>query len=86
MIDLETGTISPLPTGGRGRGEGYWDICYSAFQPSGVEHRANSKLLVVRCADVVGSDGGSYIRTSYYVYDNGSFEKLRSTVGRERVF
>lgn len=91
MVDLETGSVSPLPPGGKKRGEGYWDVCYSAFGLSGhwelaIGYRADSRLLVLRCADATGRDGGAHIRTSYYIYENGSFEKIRSVVSRERVF
>lgn len=61
-------------------------VCYSAFQPSGIESRANSRLLIVRCADVIGKDGGSYLRSSYFVYENHSFKKVFEEIGKDRVF
>ena len=85
MVDIETGKIAPLPTGGKSRGERFWDICDSAFYPSGIEHRVDSKLLIIRCADIVGPDGGNYMRTSYFVIENGSFQRIEERHGL-RVF
>ena len=85
MVDLATGKIIELPTSMRGKGWKYWMLCYSAFQPSGVESRAESRLLVIRCANIMGKDGGSYLRTSYFVFENDSFKKIREVKG-DRVF
>jgi hypothetical protein len=86
MIDLATGKVIKLPTVERGKGLDYWMVCYSAFQPSGIESRADSRLLVIRCANIVGTDGGSYLRTSYFVFENDSFKKVGEVKGEERVF
>jgi len=67
MVDLETGTVSVLPSSMLKRGWEYWMMCYSAFQPSGI-------------------DGGAHLRTSYFVFENGSFKKIAENVDRERVF
>jgi len=86
MIDLATGRVIELPTSLRGKGGEYWMLCFSAFQPSGVESRADSRLLVIRCANIIGKEGGSYLRTSYFVFENDSFKKIGEVKGEERVF
>jgi len=86
MVNLATGKVMELPTSLRGKGWEYWMVCHSAFQPSGIESRADSRLLIVRCADVIGKEGGSHMRTSYFVYENESFKKISEETGKERVF
>ncbi len=49
--------------------------------------RADSRLLVVNCSDASGADpGGTYLHTSYYVFEKGRFRKIADQVGNERVF
>ena len=86
MVDLETGTVSVLPSSMLKRGWEYRMMCYSAFQPSGIESRADSRLLIIRCANAQGSDGGAHLCTFYFVFENGSFKKIAENVDRERVF
>jgi len=86
MIDLATGKVIELPTSLRGEGGEYWMLCFSAFQPSGIESRPNSRLLEIRCANITGKDGGAYLRTSYFVFENDSFRKIGEVKGKERVF
>jgi hypothetical protein len=86
MIDLATGRVIELPTALRGKGGEYWMLCFSAFLPSGIESHADSRLLIIRCANIIGKDGGSYLRTSYFVFENDSFKKIGEVKGEERVF
>jgi hypothetical protein len=88
MVDLVTGRVVELPSLSslRGKGPEYWRLCDSAFQPSGIESRANSRLLIIRCANIIGKDGGTYLRTSYFVLENESFKKIGEVKGEERVF
>jgi hypothetical protein len=86
MVDLATGKVIALPASARNRGSEYWMLCYSAFVPSGIESRADSHLLIVRCADIIGRDGGSHVRASYFVFENESFQKIAEQIGTERVF
>lgn len=86
MLDLATGRVIELPATEQRKSWEHWMVCYSAFQPSGIESRANSRLLIVRCADVIGKDGGSYLRSSYFVYENHSFKKVFEEIGKDRVF
>ncbi|SRR5713101_262049 len=86
MMDLATGKVIKLPTVERGKGLDYWMLCYPAFQPSGIESRADSRLLIIRCANIVRKDGGSHLRTSYFVFENDSFTKIGEVKGEGRVF
>ncbi len=85
-MDLATGKVIKLPTVERGKGLDYWMLCYPAFQPSGIESRADSRLLIIRCANIVRKDGGSHLRTSYFVFENDSFTKIGEVKGEGRVF
>jgi len=87
MVDLATGKIVALPSPRslRGKGLEYWRLCDSAFQPSGIENSVDSRLLVIRCADISVKNGGAHLRTSYFVFENDSFKKIREVKG-ERVF
>jgi len=64
----------------------YWMLCFSAFQPSGIESRPNSRLLEIRGANITGKDGGAYLRTSYFVFENDSFRKIGEVKDKEQVF
>jgi hypothetical protein len=86
MVDLATGRVIELPTSLRGKGWEYWMLCPSAFQPSGIESHAESRLLIIRCANITGKDSGAYLRTSYFVFENDSFKKIGEVKGEERVF
>jgi len=72
MIDLATGKVIELQLRCAAK-VGNTDACFSAFQPSGIESRPNSRLLEIRGANITGKDGGAYLRTSYFV-----FETIRS--------
>ena len=87
MVDLATGKVVELPSPGalRGKGSEYWRLCDSAFQPSGIESRAESRLLIIRCADISVKNDGAHLRTSYFVFENDSFKKISEVKG-ERVF
>jgi hypothetical protein len=85
MVDLQTGEISSFPTTLGNSGVVHWNICQSAFRPSGIESRVDSRLLVIRCADVIGRDDGNYLHTSYFALENGTFAKIDERSG-PRVF
>jgi hypothetical protein len=34
----------------------------------------------------MGEDGGTYLRTSYFVFESAKFRKIAAHVGQERVF
>jgi hypothetical protein len=86
MVDLATGKVSELPTALRRKGWEYWMMCFSAFQPSGIESHADSRLLIIRCADTSVKNDGAHLRTSYFVFENDSFKKIGEVKGEERVF
>lgn len=50
--------------------------------------RAASRLLIVNCSDAYARepDGGTHLRTSYFVFENGKFREIAEHVGQERVF
>lgn len=91
IVDLSTGQLlqipySEQPHSGWPTGEEKWVVCYSAFgEHEAVETRRDSRLLIVRCADVIKKDGGSYEHTFYFVFERNRFRKLGDEVG-ERVF
>ena len=92
IVDLTTGGLLQIPYsqgphGGWPKREQKWVVCYSAFgeHEKEVETRRDSRLLIVRCADVIGKDGSNYEHTFYFVLENNEFRKLGDTVG-ERVF
>jgi len=85
MVDLATGKVVALPTSWRDKRWEYWMVCNSAFQPSGIESHADSRLLVIRCADISVKNDGAHLRTSYFVFENDSFKKISEVKG-ERVF
>jgi hypothetical protein len=72
-----------------------WSFCQSAFRWSeddpdldwhhAVETRANSRLIAMHCADVIGRDGGNYAHTTFFVLEGNSFRKIADLTG-ERVF
>ena len=87
MVDLATGKVVALPSpmSVRGKRLEYWRLCDAAFQPSGIESRFDSRLLVIRCADISVKNDGAHLRTSYFVFENDSFKKIHEVRG-ERVF
>jgi len=94
IVNLLTGELMPLPHSKIWSGKdgfGKWALC--GFVTGGefdqaVQTHAASRLLIVNCSDAYGrgSDGGTYLRTSYFVFENGNFCKIAEHVGRERVF
>ena len=48
IVDLQTGRVLAPPSLGN-PGESHSSFCQSAYAPSGVEYRVDSKLLIVRC-------------------------------------
>jgi hypothetical protein len=85
MVDLATGRVIELPTSSHGKDWECWMVCSSAFHPSGIETRTDSRLLIICCANIAGKEGGSYLRTSYFVFENDSFKKI-DEIKEARVF
>ncbi len=89
IVDPSTGQLLPLPHSKNWPGK--WGLC--GFVTGGefdqaVQTRPASRLLIVNCSDAYGRgpDGGTYLRASYFVFENGKFRKITEHVGRERVF
>lgn len=91
VVDLATGRLlqipySQRPRGSQPAGEEKRMVCYSAFGGrKTVETRRDSRMLIVRCADVIGKDGGNFEHTFYFVFEKNRFRKLGDKVG-DRVF
>jgi hypothetical protein len=90
IVDLSTGQLLPLPHS-RNYWPGKWGLC--AFVTGGefdraVQTRPTSRLLIANCSDAYsqGRNAGTYLRTSYFVFENGKFRKIAEHVGKERVF
>jgi hypothetical protein len=89
IVDLSTGQLLPLPHSKNWPGK--WGLC--VFVTGGefdqaVQTRPTSHLLIVNCSDAYprGRKGGTYLRTSYFVFENGKFRQIAEHVGQERVF
>ncbi len=89
IVDLATGQLLSLPHSKNWPGK--WGLC--GFVTGGefdqaVQTRPASRLLILNCSDAYGRgpQGGTYLRTSYFVLENGNFRKIAEHVGRERVF
>jgi hypothetical protein len=87
IVDLSTGQLLPLPHSKNWPGK--WDLCGSVTGgewDQAVQTLPASRLLIVNCSDAYGRDGGTYLRTSYFVFENGKFRKIAEHIGQERVF
>ena len=86
IVDLLTGNLlripySQQPHSGWPLGEEKWLVCYSAFPvDETIRTRRDSRLLIVQCADVKGSDGICE-HTSYFVFEKNRFRKVGDEVG-----
>jgi hypothetical protein len=85
LVNLETGAVLPMPGTYPREDLKAWVFCNSAFGDSGIKTHLESRLLVLRCADAIGRDGGNYLHTRYFVLDEGTFKKIAETTGT-RVF
>jgi len=93
IVDLSSGRILALPypvwrVGATGA-QKVWALC--GFVSGGeydevAQTRPDSNLLILNCADSYGKDEGTYLHTSYYLFQNGRFRKIADHVGDERVF
>jgi len=93
IVNLLTGELLPLPHSkiwSEKGGFGKWALC--GFVTGGkydqvVQTRPTSRLLIVNCSDAYGTGphSGTYLRTSYFVFENGEFRKIAEHIGRERV-
>lgn len=88
IVDLSTGRLLPLPHSKNWPGK--WDLC--GFVTGGkfdqaVQTLPASRLLIVNCSDAERRrGGGAYLRTSYFIFENGKFRKIAEEIGKERVF
>ena len=92
IVDLATGQLYPLPGSIGTTSWDKWIFCTSVFRAGDlatkkeVETRADSRLLIIRCADADGPDrGGSYDHTSYFAFEDNTFRKVAESTG-SRVF
>lgn len=76
VVDLQTGNVFPLPLAGNGTGESYWIYCGSLFNGGGVEHRLDSRLMIIRCGPLADDEGVATPDEYYFLWENDHFRRL----------
>ncbi|MBI1761863.1 MAG: hypothetical protein HYR56_10545 [Acidobacteria bacterium] len=78
LVDLRTGQVFKPPTADAHKMAGSFSICQSAYYPSEVEQRANSRLMIVRCGlNFILRLNRNVPDTFYFVWKNNRFRLLK---------
>jgi hypothetical protein len=77
ILDLQTGRVYSPPMANDSNDEMHFSFCQSAYYPSRVGYRVNSRLLIVRCGlNFVERQNDNVPDTYYFVWENNRFRLL----------
>lgn len=76
IVDLQTGNVFPLPLAGKGTGEEYWIFCVSLYDKGGVEHRVDSRLMIIRCGGMADEEAVNTPDEYYFLWETDHFRRL----------
>jgi hypothetical protein len=78
LIDLRTGQINAAPLANKSNDASRFNICQSAYYPSEIKHRVDSRLIIVRCGlNFILRLNKNVPDTYYLVWENKRFRLLR---------
>lgn len=76
IVDLQTGSVFPLPLAGKGTGEEYWIFCVSLYDKGGVEHHLDSRLMIIRCGGMADEEAVNTPDEYYFLWETDHFRRL----------
>jgi hypothetical protein len=84
VVDLKSGKVFSPPLA-MGKGSLHFSVCQSAFENSGVEHRVESRLFILRCGLNYSEKVGTNVPdTWYFVWEDDHFRQLLRISGKSK--